>query len=116
MSYLEAEVDAVYTSGRAVSAQKGNAEQIAGLYLRQLAEAEGVVKHPVVVGGVTEFAQAETPKVNQMAPQIDALGQDTSSVAVTVDEADAESTGVLTVPGQQAGDQNHGLHRPINAF
>src|SRR5262249_41077815 len=114
MSFYEMETGQVYASGQATAAQAGSATAVAGQYLSALANAHDPVHHPTVVAAVGRYRGLWQPRINEVAPQIDALSTNTGSSATVVADSDADATTLLTAPALTVSDQGSALTRPVN--
>jgi hypothetical protein len=115
VSFYEIDTDGVYSSGQRTAAHAPGAETLARQYLGSLESAHGVVHHPTVVAAVARYRDNWQPRVNEVAPQIDALGTNTSSSATIITRSDQTSTTLLSQQGSAAETQTNVLSRPINA-
>ncbi|HET8659039.1 MAG TPA: hypothetical protein VFM55_08595 [Micromonosporaceae bacterium] len=115
MSFYEMGTAEVYAAGQRVAGQATAATTLAGQYLASLATAHDTVRHPVVVAALARYRDVWQPRVNEVAPQIDALGTNTGSSAVVVAHSDEDSNALLAQQGGLASEQGSTLLRPVNA-
>jgi hypothetical protein len=115
MSYYEIDTEGVYGSGQATAAHTPDAAALASQYLNALENAHGTVHHATVVAAVGRYRDNWQPRVNEVAPQVDALGTNTSSSATIIATSDQDSTTLLGQHGATTEAQSDPLRRPINA-
>ena len=115
VSYYEIDTTGVYAAGQRTAAESTAAATLAGRYLGSRESAHGVVHHPTVVAAVARYRDSWQPRVNEVAPQIDALGTNTSSSATITATADQDSNALLAQQGSATEADTATLSRPINA-
>ncbi|QSB14330.1 hypothetical protein JQS43_22995 [Natronosporangium hydrolyticum] len=109
------EPDHVYTAGQHVARFATDASGLAGLYASRLDTAAATVHHQTVAIAVGRYREQWRPFARDIADDVDALGQNTSSVAVVITEADHDASALLAQSTATADSQQSVLTRPISS-
>jgi uncharacterized protein YukE len=115
MSYLDVDTEAVAGSGSATSATSAEWQALGADVKSTLTEASTAVRDAAVGGALENFGADWNPKVEQIAQQVDTVGNNAVSASHTVHNADADSSTVLTAQGHETEATGTALRRPITA-
>ncbi|QSB16317.1 hypothetical protein JQS43_08515 [Natronosporangium hydrolyticum] len=113
--HLTSHTEQVHAAGQQVANQHTDAAGLASRYLSHLALASGGLHHQRVTAAVARYRDRWRPVVNELSDNIEALGTNTGSAAVTVAVADDEGTALLSDQTTVAQNQTSVLSRNPNA-
>ncbi|MBA2695430.1 MAG: hypothetical protein H0X54_11270 [Propionibacteriales bacterium] len=104
----------LYASGDRISGQGGDADASGRALLNVIADAEGVVHHPTLVGAFGRYYDAVSRPANQFGENVRALGCQIQTTASTGAGADLDATETLKSVGAAVLDAGSALRRSIN--
>lgn len=106
--------EAVRRSGQAVARYATDASGLGRLYLSRLETTDGELLHPAVLQAVERYRDRWQPFVTEVAAEVDALGTNTATVAVTITAADQDAASLLSRPAADIAEQSATMSRDIN--